>query len=158
MEYVNFCTCIRFGGKGAIKDNASAGGGFCNVSNDGIIGDAIFRYQSLVVRKRSEENIGSNEIPNYQSIIDCAISLHKQLPHFDLIGWDFAIDENADPVMIEFNITPALEIPQIANGPILGEYLDDILPNIAIQNNRLVFRRKKCFSNKRGFSYDYLEI
>lgn len=157
-EYVVLFTAIRFGGKGAIKDNVSAGGRSCHVNNDGIIGDTIFRYKSLYTGSRSEENIGSEKIPIYNEVIDCALSLHRLLPYFDLIGWDFAIDKDSNPVMIEFNLSPAIEFAEIVNGPLLANYLDDILSKASARASRLVVHMKNIFPGKPGFWYSHKEI
>ena len=58
---------------------------------------------------------------------DGSVSEFKKtvLPYFDLIGWDFAVDEDGEPVFIEFNVMP--EQNQISCGPSFGKLTDEVL-------------------------------
>jgi hypothetical protein len=52
---------------------------------------------------------------------------HKLLPHFNLVGWDFGLDNFNQYVLIEPNLLgPGLNYHQIINGPIFEEYLAEI--------------------------------
>ncbi len=68
------------------------------------------------------------EIPSYHEAVETVKRLHLQLPFFNLIGWDVAIDENGDPVVIEWNAKPGLS--QSAYGPGFGEYTERILKEL----------------------------
>ncbi len=43
-------------------------------------------------------------IPDFDKIIDTAIAVHEGLHHFDLIGCDFTVDQQGEPVLIEYNV------------------------------------------------------
>ncbi len=44
------------------------------------------------------------EIPGVPKIIECAQFCHKKTPHTKFITWDFTIDKNNNPVLIEANM------------------------------------------------------
>ena len=45
-----------------------------------------------------------------------------------LISWDFAVDKDGDPILIEANFTfGEIDFHQLCNGPILGEMTENIL-------------------------------
>ena len=50
--------------------------------------------------------------------------LHLKLPFFNLVGWDVAIQEAGNPVLIEFNTNPGLS--QSAFGSGMGVYTERI--------------------------------
>ncbi|WP_161485689.1 hypothetical protein [Gracilibacillus timonensis] len=48
-----------------------------------------------------------------------------------MVSWDYAIDKNGDPVLIEANIpTGQIDFHQINIGPIFGEYTEKVLDHV----------------------------
>jgi D-alanine-D-alanine ligase-like ATP-grasp enzyme len=47
------------------------------------------------------------------------------MAHFKLIGWDMAVDENNEPVFIEYNTFPGAN--QLTNGPAFGDLTEKVL-------------------------------
>lgn len=46
-------------------------------------------------------------------------------------SWDFAINEDGQPVLIEFNVTFAgLDVHHVCNGPVLGDLTDNVLKDV----------------------------
>jgi len=53
------------------------------------------------------------------------------VPHFRLVSWDFAINEEGHPVMIEANLNLGeLDFHQLNNGPVFGEDTKKILDEV----------------------------
>ena len=65
------------------------------------------------------------KIPSYDRVLETIKKNHKYLPYFKIIGWDFAIDREGEPVLIEFNVSP--EQNQLTCGPTFGKLTDQIL-------------------------------
>ena len=60
-------------------------------------------------------------ILGFDKIIEVIKQNAKYLPKTRLLGWDFTLDQNNAPVMIEVNIEDhELEMMQLANGPYFG--------------------------------------
>ena len=59
--------------------------------------------------------------------------MHPRLAHFKWIGWDWAVDEEGEPVLIEFNASPGLMVSQmISCRPVFGEMTEWILEDYFI--------------------------
>ena len=156
-EYMLLGAAVRFGGKGAYRDNACTGGGFCKINDDGSVEDAIHNYRrfgwgSLKVEKGLEGLC----IPNYDKVLETALRLHKTIPYMDLIGWDIAVDEEGEPVLIELNQYPDCEFLQIFNGPMFGEYTDELLERISKHHIEAVTVYKRSFENgPKQYEYNF---
>ena len=67
-------------------------------------------------------------VPSMDKIYDEVRRVHPRMGHFRCIGWDFAVDWNGDPVLIELNVFPSLGCTQITRcKPIFNERTDWIL-------------------------------
>ena len=51
--------------------------------------------------------------------------LHLKLPFFNIVGWDVAIQEDGEPVLIEFNTNPGLSQSAFCSG--MGKYTERII-------------------------------
>lgn len=155
--YVVLGAAVRFGGKGAYRDNACTGGGFCKVNEDGSIADEIHNYCRFGWGSLKEEkNIDNLLIPNYDKVVETVLDLHKTIPYMDLIGWDIAVDEDGIPTLIELNQYPDCEFIQIFNGPMFGEYTDDLLEHISRHRIEAVTVYKRSFENgPKHYEYNF---
>jgi len=139
----------RFGGEGSIVDNASAGGGFVALSEDGVVDRTVKKYKSLKFEKLAGNAV--ERIPYFQKIKDAALYLHSKLPNLNYIGWDMSVTQEGVPVLIEFNSRPAVEIKQISSGPVFSkEDLDEIMPEIAKWKLSYDCRPLISFPGKQG--------
>lgn len=127
MEVLLIYSVVRIGRKGQVIDNQSAGGISTIIGEDGKLGKYAFGgfSEEKVEKTDSGTILDGFEIPSYSEAIEMVKQLHYQLPYFKLIGWDIAIDEEGDPVIIEWNTEPGLS--QSAYGPGFGKYTERIL-------------------------------
>lgn len=127
MEILVIYSVVRIGKKGAVVDNQCAGGISTIIGEDGKLGNTAFGGFTAEGVGRTDSGIELNgfEIPSYQEAIETVKRLHYQLPFFNLIGWDVAIDEEGDPVVIEWNAGVGLS--QSAFGPGFGKYTERII-------------------------------
>lgn len=147
-------TIQRFGGEGTVIDNASAGGGFVLVTADGKVQRT--KYRMLSTHTETLPAQVTTDIPSYEMIIKATIELHKQLPHFDLVGWDIAVDREGIPVILEYNcVAPSLDLPQIAGGPLFSEEeLQAIMPQVfAFKNTPHYFVNQLVWPDKPGYAW-----
>ena len=120
---------LRVGGPGAKVDNVGAGGFACPVDENGRLG----RY---AINRRSERcetapggiRFDSVTVPGYREAVETVSRFHEKLAHFKLIGWDIAIDENAEPVLIEYNTAPGQN--QYCCGPTFGDLTEKVLADV----------------------------
>ena len=68
-----------------------------------------------------------NEIPKFPLVVDSFKRLANFVPYQRLIGWDFTIDSNGEPVLIELNTGSGVWGLQATNGrPLFGEFTTEI--------------------------------
>lgn len=156
-EYMLLGAAVRFGGKGAYRDNACTGGGFCKINDDGSVEDAIHNYRRFGWGSlKAEKGLEGLRIPKYNKVLETALRLHKTIPYMDLIGWDIAVDEEGEPVLIELNQYPDCEFLQIFNGPMFGEYTDELLERISKHHIEAVTVYKRSFENgPKQYEYNF---
>jgi len=67
------------------------------------------------------------KIEKFDLIIDNIKKLSNIVPYQRLIGWDFSINENGEPVLIESNYGSNIEVLQISNGkPLFGDFTGEV--------------------------------
>lgn len=143
---------MRFGGKNAIKDNVSQGGGTCLIHEDGLVDDKVFRFKSMAVSSlKRETGVENLVIPEYNKVIETLIAMHKRLPYFDFVGWDVTVLPSGEPLLIEFNLVPSVEGPQMMAGPMFGEYLDEVVMRAAQVECVKMQTFKKTFGKDMSF-------
>lgn len=135
MEIKAVYTVIRIGRSGMNIDNESAGGISAVIHKDGTIGKYAYGAPGVdkVEFTDSGVQLEGYKVPSFDKAIELVKFSHMQLPYFNLIGWDIAIEEDGSPIMIELNLNP--DLSQSANGPAFGEYTEDILKDAVSRNN-----------------------
>lgn len=130
MDILLLYAVVRIGKAGMVVDNESQGGISAKINRDGTI--AKFAYGAPGNEKVEFTDSGvvleGYKIPYYKKVIEAAKQCHYQLPDFNIVGWDFCVDQDGNPVLIEWNSNP--DLSQTANGPAFGEYTDLILSDI----------------------------
>lgn len=122
---------LRFGGAGAIKDNACSGGGHTGINlNDGTLRDRlIYQYHNLE-KVEMPKNL-PKQIPSWNKIVETVLFLHGYLPHFDVIGWDISVRPDGDLTLIEYNLRPDPEL-QDCVGPMFSiEELNELMEHVS---------------------------
>ena len=127
-EVVVLYAVVRIGRKNKMVDNETAGGINADISlKDGRIKDCAYGTPSE--KRILTTDIGTElkgfEIPAFNDVISTVKELHKRLPYFNLIGWDFGIDDTGKPVLIEWNRCP--DLSQTAHGPAFGDMTEEIV-------------------------------
>lgn len=112
-----------------VIDNFCAGGFFVPIDEQGELREYGVTHSRQKIDNINGLKFKGIKIPGYQKMIDIIKREHSKFPQVRFIGWDFAIDENADPVFIEFNLSQCdPELLQIvSDGPSFGKYQKQIL-------------------------------
>ena len=143
---------LRFGGKNAIKDNVSQGGGTCLIHPDGLVDDKVYRFKSMQVSSlKQETGVEHLVVPGYDKVIEKLKQMHRRLPYFDFVGWDVTVLPDGEPLLIEFNLVPSVEGPQMMAGPMFGDYLDEVIGRAAQVESVKMQSIKKTFSKGSTF-------
>ena len=124
---VHVLSCnLRVGAPNSKVDNVGAGGFACQVRMDGSLEPlAVNRKAEWVEEVSNGIKFADVKVPEFDKVIETVKFAHKRLAHFKLIGWDFSVDKEGEPVMIEFNTCPGSN--QITCGPTFGDLTDRVL-------------------------------
>jgi len=124
---------LRCGGEGSISDNNITKDGMgmfvIGIDENGNLRDRAYHScgKSITVCPNGEEFAGK-PFPSYDKMVATVKECHKKLPYFRFVGWDFAIDSEGNPRIMEYNIKgPGVLYYQYVNGPLLGKYTDMIV-------------------------------
>jgi hypothetical protein len=97
---------MRIGHGGAVVDNASSGGMFVSISDGGCLqGSAVTKGNKKFSEHPDTHLVfDGHQINNFAKVREAAMKMHTTLPQIGVVGWDFTINENGQPILIEANI------------------------------------------------------
>lgn len=123
----------RMGSGSAKVDNVTAGGMQIAVNDKGqFVGTASDKYRHKHTAHPDTGVVFEGfEVPAFDKIIDIVKEEQLKLPHFKIIGWDFAVDKEENPVFIEYNVCPGSN--QMSCGPAFGDLTDQVMNEVFIE-------------------------
>lgn len=131
---VTILSCVaRMGVNGAKVDNASSGGITCGIEQDGRLKKVAYSAKGAKFDQHPDTGLAFAEVkvPSYNNILEKVKELHPRVPHFRLVSWDFCVDDNLEPVLIEANLRYGqLDFHQLNNGPVFGNLTEQILQEV----------------------------
>ena len=123
---------VRIGSSGSKVDNFSSGGIACGVNEDGTL--TRYGYDSKGDKFAQHPNgfaFCDGIVPNLDKALKMVEMLHYRVPVFGVANWDVCIDQEGDPVLIEYNIgSGQVDLHQYNNGPVYGKYKDKIVSEV----------------------------
>ncbi|MBR5081066.1 MAG: hypothetical protein IKX35_01330 [Bacteroidales bacterium] len=127
MEVLIIYSVVRIGRSGSVIDNQCAGGISTTIDKDGKLGKYAFGgyTEDNVDRTDTGVVLDGYQLPSYGKAVEMVKRLHLMLPFFNLVGWDVAIQENGEPVLIEYNTSPGLSQSAFKSG--MGENTERII-------------------------------
>ena len=114
---------MRFGVGKSIVDNWSAGGVAAGIDLEtGRLRSYAGDQQGIRYAQHpsSQFIFEGFQIPQWQSILDAARMIQRELPFSKVAGLDLCLDEDGKPVLIEINGLPDWTMPEQMNGPFLA--------------------------------------
>lgn len=127
MDVVVLYSVIRIGRKGAVIDNECAGGISTYIDENGRLGRFAYGAPGEDRIEKSDTGVvlSGYVIPSFKEVIELVTGLHYSLPFFNIVGWDIAIGEAGNPILVEWNTCP--DFSQSAFGPAFGKYTERII-------------------------------
>lgn len=124
---------LRIGSGDSEIDNISQGGFACQVNMDGRLSPLAVTRMGLWVDKHPSGTVFADVvIPGFDKLIKTVKEAAFKISHFKIIGWDFAIDEEGDPIFIEYNAIPG-QINQKTGGPTFGAMTHEVLSEVFLK-------------------------
>lgn len=141
---------MRLGLGGSTIDNASAGGIFIAVDDDGVLHKSAFTEYRKEYTVHPDTNITFEgyKVEHLDKVIALAKRLQFAIPQAGVVNWDFTIDQNGEPVLIEANMKNEVQagsiwLPQMAHGKgAFGENTAKVLQYIR-RAKKLPFSKRK---------------
>lgn len=121
---------LRIGASGSDVDNAHAGGRFCGINDEGVLGkctlDALGGRQTVFNGFDFEHT--HLQIPDFEKAVALALSIAPHLLHHRLIAFDIAISKGGTPKLIEYNVYGfSAWLFQFTKGGVLGKFTEEIM-------------------------------
>ena len=136
---------IRMGVDGNKLDNASQGGLFCGINDDGSLKKYAYTKTGDALTTHPQGAVFSEcRIPNFDRCKDLVVRLSNRFLRISrLISWDLAIGEDGEPILIEVNLCyGGADIHQIANGPLYGDNTKEIINRVFGSTSKYSFFNK----------------
>lgn len=132
-EIICLSAIVRIGREGAVVDNGHVGGYCCGIGENGQLKENGFICATGECKQKTDRGTVLKDvtIPYFNDIVETAKRLHLKLPYLNLVGWDFCVNNNNEIILIEFNTNSSIDIMQLCNGPVFGDYTGAILRKIS---------------------------
>lgn len=132
-EVTIYSSILRMGSHGAKVDNSSSGGLSVGINDSGTLKE--YAYYTNGTRLTEHPSSGvvfkDYQIPSFSEAQSLVKKAHWYIPHFRLVSWDIAINQDGTPILIEANMTDGqLDFHQLNNGPLFGKDTRIILDEV----------------------------
>ncbi|MBQ8320046.1 MAG: hypothetical protein IJX81_04115 [Clostridia bacterium] len=142
---------MRIGLGGSFIDNASAGGIFIAVDDNGTLHKSAFTEYRKEFTVHPDTNIvfEGQKIEYLDKVINLAKRLQYAIPQVGVVNWDFTINGEGEPILIEANMKNDVQagsiwLPQMAHGKgAFGDNTAKILQYIRRAKKMSFTKRKK---------------
>ncbi len=122
---------MRIGQGGKYLDNAHAGGMFVAVDYDGTLHERAFTEFRQKFTQHPDTGITFNgyKIVGFPDVLRAAERMHEVIPQIGVVNWDFTINEDGRPLLMEGNMrSGSIWLAQMAHGKaIFGDDTAEIL-------------------------------
>jgi len=148
-EIIHMPLILRFGQGGAYLDNFHAGGMLVGVTDEGILLENAFVEFENGFRAHPDTGLvfKGHRIAHVPEMIQAALQMHEAVPQIGCVNWDFTVDDQGEPLLIEANTMGGSPWAiQMAHGrSIFGERTPEVLRwmrafKAAAKNQRRSFR------------------
>lgn len=153
-EICHMPVIMRIGSGGKNVDNAHAGGMFIAVEDDGTLHEKAFTEfnKQYTVHPDTKLVFKDYKIPHMERVIEAAKQMHALLPQLGCSNWDFTLNKNGEPTLIEINLRGGgIWVIEMAHGKgPFGERTAEVLRWLAVM-------RKTPYSKQKSYKYGQSE-
>lgn len=99
-------TIMRIGSGNNHLDNAHAGGMFIGIDDAGNMLEQAYTefHKVYTVHPDTKIEFKTHQIPAIEKVHKAAHEMHSRIPQVGMVNWDFTINQDGNPVLIEANI------------------------------------------------------
>jgi hypothetical protein len=136
----------RFGNQGRINDNAGTGGLCCGIDEHGQMNAVAIDHNGRSYATHPSTGYSfsrRSHVPSFGEVRARVLTLHEQIPHFDLVSWDMTVGPDGQPIFVEANFRGAIYVYQFAcRRSVFGELTVDVLRTLR-RRRELPARRRR---------------
>ncbi len=128
-----YSSLLRIGGGKGHVDNFCSGGVAVGIDDDGKLKEYGYYLNGdrVTTHPVSGKDFLGYQIPSFEEAKQLVKKAHLFVPHFRMVSWDVAIEEDGAPVLIETNLSDGqLDFHQLTNGPLFGDDTKKILDEV----------------------------
>lgn len=119
---------VRVGGKDKEVDNVASGGMNVGITTNGTLTEGVQDEVFHIKKTPNGTLLQGYQITQFKKVCDFACQLHSRIPLCALAGWDIALDDEDNPILIEVNLNcPDVKNMQMINGPIFKERFNEVV-------------------------------
>lgn len=129
-EIIPVSSVIRMGVDNSQVDNAKNGGLVCGLRNNGQLREVAYDIVNNPYLQHPQGTLFPEVIiPSFDKCIEISCRLAGRFASVaKLISWDFAVDVDSNPVLIEANFTyGGIGVHQKCNGPLFGDKTAEVI-------------------------------
>ena len=153
-EILHCPDALRIGQGGSTVDNSSAGGMVIAVEEDGALHDTAVTEFNKHYTEHPDTHIVFKDykIPSLKPILKAAHDLQELIPQVGMCHWDFTLNENGDPVLLEVNLAVGeFGLVQRSHGKgVFGDKTAEILRWTAKME-------KLSYTERKSYRFGYME-
>ena len=120
---------LRMGVNNSYLDTVTIGGIACCIRDNGTLMKYAFDQfgNHFSYHPNTGVKFENFNIPSFHKVIRTIKRLANSIPHSRLAGWDFGIDKDGEPVLIEVNVSTGSWLMQMPCGrPLFGDYSQEV--------------------------------
>lgn len=128
-----YSSLLRIGGGKEKVDNFCAGGMAVGIDNDGLLREYGYYLNGNRITTHPLTKIVFKGycVPSIEKAKELVKQAHVYVPHFRMVSWDVAIEDDGTPILIEANLADGqLDFHQLCNGPLFKEDTKKILDEV----------------------------
>ena len=149
---------LRMGVSGERIDNMAAGGVGCLLDENGSCADFVFDHMGDYFSAHPNGFVPAGfKIRNFDKIKQLVKETHVFIPQIWCLAWDFTLDQDGEPLFIEYNTRGDITIPQSGGraylGDLTGIVLDDAFKRYYIKKANLSYCYKEYHDRIRIVAY-----
>ena len=139
---------LRVGASGEQMVSTGNGGWAAELNKDGSVNKRALYMDVEMVKGGDDVAIMANEkvkwidtssktepgyrVPALDKVFEKVREIHPMMPQLKWIGWDFTINDKAEPVLIEFNTASSIMVQFLTCKPVFGDMTEYILDDFFI--------------------------
>lgn len=128
-----YSSLLRIGGGKGHVDNYCSGGVAVGIDDDGKLREYgyFLNGDRVTTHPVSGKAFLGYQIPSFEEAKELVRKAHLFVPHFRMVSWDVAVEEDGTPILIETNLSDGqLDLHQLTNGPLFKEDTKKILDEV----------------------------